>query len=67
VTVLRKYAFDWPSLLPLWPSLSKQLNFHPRLLSKSQEVLSTVAKKGNFAEFVAVHVRRTDYVKYVQR
>jgi len=67
VTVLRKYAFDWQSLLPHWRELHHQLNFHPSILAKSQDVLSRIANMMNCTEFVAVHVRRTDYINYISR
>jgi Glycosyl transferase family 11 len=67
VTILRKYAIDWKTLIIYWTELQKKLRFHPHLLRKSQETLTEIAKATNCVEFVAVHVRRTDYLQYIHR
>lgn len=67
VAVLRKFAFEWKSLIANWAELHKLFHFHPHLLRKSQAMLTEIKKSTNCTEFVAVHVRRKDYLKYVTR
>lgn len=65
VTVIEEYSVEWKTLSVYWTELHKMLHFHPYLLRRSQKTLSEIANLTNCQEFVAVHVRRTDYIGHM--
>ncbi|KAH1005223.1 hypothetical protein HUJ04_006249 [Dendroctonus ponderosae] len=67
--ILPRFNFRFSDAMPWMEQILKEFNFRKELKDKAQQTLHELLPKSSTLKytFIAVHVRRTDYIKYVQR
>ncbi|KAF2893836.1 hypothetical protein ILUMI_12339 [Ignelater luminosus] len=65
--MIKSNAFLAEVALKWVEDVRKQFTFREHLVKKSQDILRTVVKDNTDKVFVGVHVRRTDYSRYLPR
>ncbi|XP_071051468.1 galactoside 2-alpha-L-fucosyltransferase Sec1-like [Onthophagus taurus] len=65
--ILKKYTMELEIVLSWVQDIIQEFSFRRALLVRSQKLLREASKGKSGSVFVGIHVRRTDYIGYLQR